>query len=100
MRKLKESKPNERGELKATEVSTRKLTRIYDKATDRSLLFEAKTAVLRTKTYGDKHEDVYRHAMRCVSRERETAGHLIFFSKGLQIKGLQIKGPCGSNQWR
>ncbi|XP_075748102.1 uncharacterized protein LOC142814045 [Rhipicephalus microplus] len=56
--------------------------RIYDNTRGSSLLFEARTGVLRTKTYRAKYEGVDTVCSAC-GEEEETAEHLIMFCKGL-----------------
>ncbi|XP_075728810.1 uncharacterized protein LOC142770846 [Rhipicephalus microplus] len=56
--------------------------RIYDNTRGSSLLFEATTGVLRTKTYRAKYEGVDTVCSAC-GEEEETAEHLIMFCKGL-----------------
>uniref|UniRef100_A0A6M2CZR6 Putative tick transposon n=1 Tax=Rhipicephalus microplus TaxID=6941 RepID=A0A6M2CZR6_RHIMP len=56
--------------------------RIYDNTRGSSLLFEARTGVLRTKTYRAKYEGVDAVCIAC-GEEQETAEHLIMFCKGL-----------------
>uniref|UniRef100_A0A6G5AE77 Putative tick transposon n=1 Tax=Rhipicephalus microplus TaxID=6941 RepID=A0A6G5AE77_RHIMP len=56
--------------------------RVYDNTRGSSLLFEAKTGVLRTKTYRAKYEGVDTVCSAC-GEEEETAEHIIMFCKGL-----------------
>ncbi|XP_075730750.1 uncharacterized protein LOC142774246 [Rhipicephalus microplus] len=56
--------------------------RIYGNTRGSSLLFEARTGVLRTKTYRAKYEGVDTVCSAC-GEEEETAEHLIKFCKGL-----------------
>uniref|UniRef100_A0A6M2CV84 Putative tick transposon n=1 Tax=Rhipicephalus microplus TaxID=6941 RepID=A0A6M2CV84_RHIMP len=56
--------------------------RIYDNTRGSSLLFKARTGVLRTKTYRAKYEGVDAVCIAC-GEEQETAEHLIMFCKGL-----------------
>uniref|UniRef100_A0A6G5AE90 Putative tick transposon n=1 Tax=Rhipicephalus microplus TaxID=6941 RepID=A0A6G5AE90_RHIMP len=56
--------------------------RIYDNTRGSSLLFEASTGVLRTKTYRAKYEGVDTVCSTC-GEEEKTAEHLIMLCKGL-----------------
>ncbi|XP_075738692.1 uncharacterized protein LOC142783861 [Rhipicephalus microplus] len=56
--------------------------RIYDNTRGSFLLFEARTGVLRTRTYRAKYEGVDTVCSAC-GEEEETAEHLIMFCKGL-----------------
>ena len=56
--------------------------KIYDNSRGSSLLFEARTGVLRTKTYRAKYEGTDTLCSAC-GEEEETAEHLIMFCKGL-----------------
>lgn len=55
---------------------------IYDNSRGSSLLFEARTGVLRTKTYRVKYQEMDTLCSVCGEQE-ETAEHLILFCKGL-----------------
>uniref|UniRef100_A0A6G5AGG7 Putative tick transposon n=1 Tax=Rhipicephalus microplus TaxID=6941 RepID=A0A6G5AGG7_RHIMP len=59
--------------------------RIYDNTRGSSVLFEARTGVLRTKTYRAKYEAVDTVCSEC-GEEEQTAEHLILFCKGLQLR--------------
>ena len=56
--------------------------KIYDNSRGSSLLFEARTGVLRTKTYRAKYEGIDTLCSAC-GEEEETAEHLILVCKGL-----------------
>uniref|UniRef100_A0A6M2CT54 Putative tick transposon n=1 Tax=Rhipicephalus microplus TaxID=6941 RepID=A0A6M2CT54_RHIMP len=56
--------------------------RIYDNTRGSSVLFEARTGVLRTKTYRAKYEAVDTVCSEC-GEEEQTAEHLLMFCKGL-----------------
>ena len=55
---------------------------IYDNSRGSSLLFEARTGTLRTKTYRVKYQEMDTLCSMC-GEEEETAEHLILFCKGL-----------------
>ena len=55
---------------------------IYDNSRGSSLLFEARTGVLRTKMYRVKYQGIDTLCCAC-GEEEETAEHLILFCKGL-----------------
>lgn len=56
--------------------------KIYDNSRGSSLLFEARTGVLRTKVYRARYEEIDTLCSAC-GEEEETAEHLILFCKGL-----------------
>ncbi|KAG0433165.1 hypothetical protein HPB47_020163 [Ixodes persulcatus] len=55
---------------------------IYDNSRGSSLLFEARTGVLRTRTYRAKYQEMDTVCAAC-GEEDETAEHLILYCKGL-----------------
>uniref|UniRef100_A0A6G5AJK3 Putative tick transposon n=1 Tax=Rhipicephalus microplus TaxID=6941 RepID=A0A6G5AJK3_RHIMP len=71
---------------------------IYDNTRGSSLLFEARTGVLRTKTYRAKYEGVDTVCSAC-GEEEKTAEHLIMFCKGVypigQEDGIEFSKALG-----